>query len=51
MKADEKSPNPQMLKAMKKEPEDRPQGSKSKSPHNGWVFDWLDFHQVLVLFN
>uniref|UniRef100_A0A8C1HJ49 Cyclin L1a n=2 Tax=Cyprinus carpio TaxID=7962 RepID=A0A8C1HJ49_CYPCA len=33
MKADEKSPNPQMLKAMKKEPEDRPQGSKS--PHNG----------------
>ncbi len=44
MKADEKSPNPQMLKAMKKEPEDRPQGSKS--PHNGWVF-----HQVLVLFN
>ncbi len=48
MKADEKSPNPQMLKAMKKEPEDRPQGSKS--PHNGWGFDWLDF-QVLVLFN
>uniref|UniRef100_A0A8C1UM96 Cyclin L1a n=1 Tax=Cyprinus carpio TaxID=7962 RepID=A0A8C1UM96_CYPCA len=34
MKADEKSPNPQMLKAMKKEPEDRPQGSKS--PHNGY---------------
>lgn len=33
MKADEKSPNPQTLKAMKKEPEDRPQGSKS--PHNG----------------
>ncbi|XP_051725771.1 cyclin-L1a isoform X2 [Ctenopharyngodon idella] len=33
MKADEKSPNPQTLKATKKEPEDRPQGSKS--PHNG----------------
>ncbi|CAM4577452.1 unnamed protein product [Leuciscus chuanchicus] len=33
MKADEKSPNPQTLKAMKKEPEDRTQGSKS--PHNG----------------
>ncbi|KAA0714677.1 Cyclin-L1 [Triplophysa tibetana] len=32
-KADEKSPNPQTLKAVKKEPEDRPQGSKS--PHNG----------------
>ncbi|XP_073785209.1 cyclin-L1a isoform X1 [Danio rerio] len=33
MKTDEKSPNLQTLKAMKKEPEDRPQGSKS--PHNG----------------
>ncbi|XP_056622531.1 cyclin-L1a [Triplophysa dalaica] len=32
-KADEKSPNPQTLKAVKKEPEDHPQGSKS--PHNG----------------
>ncbi|TRY93883.1 hypothetical protein DNTS_023789 [Danionella cerebrum] len=33
MKADEKSPNPQMLKTLKKEPDDRRQGSKS--PHNG----------------
>ncbi|XP_017321225.1 cyclin-L1a isoform X2 [Ictalurus punctatus] len=32
-KADEKSPNPQLLKAVKKEAEDRAQGSKS--PHNG----------------
>uniref|UniRef100_A0A8C9QU33 Cyclin L1a n=1 Tax=Scleropages formosus TaxID=113540 RepID=A0A8C9QU33_SCLFO len=34
-KGDEKSPNPQVLKAVKKEAEDRPQGSKS--PHNGSV--------------
>lgn len=33
MKADEKSPNPQLLKSVKKEAEDRAQGSKS--PHNG----------------
>ncbi|KAF5898644.1 cyclin-L1 isoform X1, partial [Clarias magur] len=33
MKTDEKSPNPQLLKAVKKEAEDRGQGSKS--PHNG----------------
>lgn len=33
MKADEKSPNPQLLKVVKKEAEDRAQGSKS--PHNG----------------
>ncbi|XP_036392247.1 cyclin-L1a isoform X1 [Megalops cyprinoides] len=32
-KVDEKSPNPQTQKAVKKEPDDRPQGSKS--PHNG----------------
>uniref|UniRef100_A0A4W4GAD1 Cyclin-L1 n=1 Tax=Electrophorus electricus TaxID=8005 RepID=A0A4W4GAD1_ELEEL len=32
-KVDEKSPNPQALKAVKKEAEDRPQASKS--PHNG----------------
>uniref|UniRef100_A0AAY4DH16 Cyclin-L1 n=1 Tax=Denticeps clupeoides TaxID=299321 RepID=A0AAY4DH16_9TELE len=34
VKADEKSPNPQIQKAVKKEPEDRAQGSKS--PHNGY---------------
>ncbi|KAI5611344.1 cyclin-L1 [Silurus asotus] len=33
MMTDEKSPNPQTLKAVKKEAEDRAQGSKS--PHNG----------------
>ncbi|XP_072550734.1 cyclin-L1a isoform X1 [Salminus brasiliensis] len=33
VKVDEKSPNPQIVKAVKKEAEDRPQGSKS--PHNG----------------
>uniref|UniRef100_A0A3B4CAK0 Cyclin-L1 n=1 Tax=Pygocentrus nattereri TaxID=42514 RepID=A0A3B4CAK0_PYGNA len=35
VKVDEKSPNPQVVKTVKKEAEDRPQGSKS--PHNGCV--------------